>query len=96
MAKANVKRGQVKINLDKERTLFFNLNALCALEDMGINIAAIGDTVKMTQVRAILWAGLRHEDDELTLEDVGEFITMENIGEVSEAITAAFSSTGKK
>lgn len=96
MAKANVKRGQVTINLDKERVLFYNLNALCALEEMGVNIADLGTAVKMSQVRAILWAGLKHEDADLTLEDVGELITMDNINEVSEAISAAFSTKGKK
>lgn len=96
MTKANVKRGQVTINLDRERVLFYNLNALCALEEQGINVANLGEAVKMTQVRAILWAGLTHEDAALTLEEVGELITMENIQEVSEAITLAFSSKGKK
>lgn len=96
MTKANVKRGQAVINLDKERVLFFNLNALCALEEMGVDIAHLGESVKMSQIRAILWAGLTHEDAALTIEEVGNLITMENLQEVSEAITAAFMSKGKK
>lgn len=94
--KTNVKRGIVPITLDKERTLFFDLNALVALEEQGVDIATISEGVKMSQVRGILWAGLIHEDKELTIEEVGTMVTLENIQEVSEAVGKAFSANGKK
>lgn len=94
--KTNVKRGIIPITLDKERTLFYDLNALVALEEQGVDIAAISEGVKMSQVRGILWAGLIHEDKGLTLEDVGTMVTFDNINEVSEAIGKAFSANGKK
>lgn len=93
---ANNKRGQVKVKLDKERTLFFDLNALCALEEQGVNIADLEGGVKMSQVRAILWAGLKHEDAELTIEGVGALVTADNLEEVSTAIGKCFSANGKK
>lgn len=93
---SNSKRGKVKITLDKERTLFYDLNALVALEDQGIEVAKVSEGVKMSQVRGILWAGLIHEDKELTLEEVGSLVTIDNIQEVSDAIGTAFSTNGKK
>ncbi len=92
----NTKRGQVTISLDKERTLFYDLNALVALEEHGIDVAKIGEGVKMSQIRGILWAGLIHEDKELTLEEVGSMVTTDNLQDVSEAIGKAFSTNGKK
>lgn len=93
---AKNKRGKVKVNLDKERTLYFDLNALCLLEENGINITDLQNGVKMSQVRAILWAGLVHEDPELTLEAVGALVTADCLEEVSTAIGEAFSAGGKK
>lgn len=90
------KRGQIKLTLDKERTLYFNLNALVEIEELGIDLTKLSEGVKMSQVRAIIWAGLRHEDKDLTLEEVGELITPDNLPAVSEAIGKAFSSNGKK
>lgn len=92
----NTKRGQVTISLDKERILFYDLNALVALEEQGIDVSKIGEGVKMSQIRGILWAGLIHEDKELTLEDVGSMVTPDNLQEVSEAVSKAFSTNGKK
>lgn len=93
---SNTKRGQVTLVLDKERTLFYDLNALVNLEELGVDISKLQDGVQMSHVRAILWAGLVHEDKELTLEDVGAFVTIDNINEVSEKLTVAFNSNGKK
>ena len=94
--KTNLKRGIVPITLDKERTLYFDLNALVALEDQGINVATINEGVKMSQIRGILWAGLIHEDKDLTMEQVGAMVTFDNIQDVSDCIAKAFSTDGKK
>lgn len=88
--------GKVKINLDKERTLFYNLNALVLLEEQGIDISKLTDGVSMKAVRGIVWAGLQHEDKEITVADVGELITLENFETISTAIGEAFKSNGKK
>ncbi|MGV2685135.1 hypothetical protein GNF82_12120 [Clostridium perfringens] len=92
----NSKRGKVKITLDKERTLYFNLNALVSLEEQGVDVSKLDQGIKMSQIRGILWAGLIHEDADLTMDQVGEMVDFDNIEEVSKAISAAFSSTGKK
>lgn len=93
---SNTKRGKVKITLDKERNIYFDLNALVRLEELGVDVATLGNGVKMSQIRAILFAGLMHEDKELTLEEVGALVTMENMSEVSEAIGKAMQANGKK
>uniref|UniRef100_A0A6M3JYZ1 Uncharacterized protein n=1 Tax=viral metagenome TaxID=1070528 RepID=A0A6M3JYZ1_9ZZZZ len=91
---------KVKIILDKERYLFFDLNAMVAFEEQtGINILnpavqqqlALDMTPK--QLRAFLWACLLHEDSELTLEQVGSWLHGGNADtitkSINEAVTAA-------
>lgn len=80
------------IELDKERHLRYDLNALAEVEDafgsMGSAFAALRQG-SMKAVRCLLWAGLLHEDPDLTLHDVGALVTMENLGTVSDAIMPA-------
>lgn len=93
MANAN---GVVKIMLDKERTIKFSLNTLIEVEDnLGYSLAELGDNVSIRAMRTLLTAGLRHEDKELTEEIVGEFISMDNMGEVQEALADAMGGSPK-
>lgn len=90
---ANKHRGYVDIQLDKKRKLRYTMNALAEIEDaLGVTMGEI-DTVKMTikNIRVILWAGLIHEDPELTVEEVGNMVDLQNLDEVQEKITEAFS-----
>lgn len=92
---ANV-NGVVKIMLDKERTIKFSLNTLIEVEDnLGYSLAELGDNVSIRAMRTLLTAGLRHEDKELTEEIVGEFISMDNMGEVQEALADAMGGSPK-
>jgi len=84
----------VPIHLDRERHLKFDLNACCQIEKQtGKNyftlIAPGGLTA--TDLRAFLWAGLVHEDEELTVEAVGEMIRPGSIEHILEAIGKAVS-----
>jgi hypothetical protein len=93
MANAN---GEVKIMLDKERSLKFTLNTLIEVEDkLGHSLAELGDNISIRTVRTLLTAGLRHEDKELTEEYVGEYISMENMAEVQEALGDAMGGSPK-
>ncbi len=89
---ANKQRGIVEIELDKKRNLRYTMNALAEIEDqLGVSITEVGDidlTVK--NVRVILWAGLIHEDKELTQEEVGDMIDMGNFQYAQEKIAEAF------
>lgn len=99
---ANKQRGYVEVTLDKKRRLKFDLNALSELEDaLGKPVTQLNDgTVGMRELRAMVWAGLLHEDPDLTLRDTGELIDLERIEEitekVTEALTAAFPQGGGK
>lgn len=94
---ANKERGEVKVMLDKERVLKFTLNSLVYCEEQGVNIANMGAEkgVKLKDLRTLLFAGLMHEDAELTPEAVGNMIEINNIGAISESLNKAFGSVGK-
>lgn len=92
---ANEKRGLVKVMLDKERTLKFDLNALVDVEDnLGFSLAELEDKMSIKTLRVLLHAGLQHEDPELTLQDVGRMIDFENLSEVQEALSKALGGSG--
>lgn len=81
----------VKIVLDKERNLYFNLNSLEIIEELtGKTIDKITENLNMKSLKAIVYAGLIHEDKSLTVEAVGDMIGFNDISRVSEAIGEAF------
>ena len=99
---SNSNRGEVNIRLDKTRKLRFDFNALAEFEDlMGCSmIAAFQDFrdsrsgapgVSFKMVRAMLWAGLLHEDPKLTPREAGELLEQtdgdEMLDKMSYAIT---------
>lgn len=81
------------INLDKERHLKYNLNALITAEKItGKKLAELGGekgSFDLEFLRAMLYAGLIWEDKELTLEDVGDLIDMENLEYVTDRLGEA-------
>jgi len=80
------------IKLDRERTLRIDANALAdAEEKLGAPILEkIGrGRLGIREIRALLWAGLCHEDAELTLERAGDFITAESLTRISKALNGA-------
>jgi len=92
---ANIK-GETKIMLDKERTIKFTLNTLIEVEDsLGFSLSELGDNVSIRAMRTLLTAGLRHEDKELTEEFVGEYISMDAMAEVQEALADAMGGSPK-
>lgn len=95
---ANKQRGFVAIQLDKKRTLRYTLNSLAEIEDrLGVPLSEMGD-MKMTikNVRVILWAGLIHEDPELTEQEVGNMVDLENFQEVQDKVAEAFAMSQSK
>ncbi|MCG1029314.1 hypothetical protein J5S49_13535 [Virgibacillus halodenitrificans] len=84
---------EVKIQLDKERTYRLDLNAYFELdmlyedkEKTYHHLEADLLNMRPYAVRAFLWAGLVHEDPELTLEEVGKHIDVHNISQYSQVI----------
>lgn len=97
-----MKKG-VLIELDKPRNLRYGLNALVTIEEqIGKPLTGLDfNNVSVKDLRAILYAGLFHEDKELTPEKVAdlvdEFSSIETIsGKLGEAMTLAFGGTETK
>jgi hypothetical protein len=94
----NKERGEVKVHLDKERVLKFTLNSLVYAEDQGVDLQSMNSKntkLKLKDLRTLLFAGLMHEDSELTAEDVGGMIDIQNLKPISEALNKAFGAVGK-
>jgi Fe-S-cluster formation regulator IscX/YfhJ len=102
---ATKQRGYVPVKLDKQRKFKFGMNAFCALEEKGHDLAAMErDGVKFKDIRAMVWAGLLHEfkdDPEWTEEAAGDLVDQaENMQDVfkavSEAVALAFGQDPQK
>ncbi|HBV97781.1 MAG: hypothetical protein JL50_02930 [Peptococcaceae bacterium BICA1-7] len=88
----------IVIELDKPRNLRLGINALVLAEEIicrpvtQVNAKNAG----VREIRAMLWAGLHHEDKMLTLEQVGDFIEEAGLDYVSKKVTEALKEfTGK-
>ncbi len=92
MALHDVKPVSVSLTLDRPRTLLFDLNSFAELEDiygsMDQAFAAM-QSGSMKAARSLLWAGLLHEDETLTLRQVGALVTLDNMETVMDAISGA-------
>jgi len=86
----------------KQRHLRYDFNSLVALEDeLGVTVdkieSFVSGSVKLRDLRTLIWAGLVHEDDGITPKDVGAWIDFQNIEKISEkvgrALEAAFPPT---
>jgi len=67
----------ITIKLDKERHLKFGLKALKSIEKASGQSALSGEFWSVptaTNFSILLWAGLLHEDPELTIEQVDELV----------------------
>lgn len=80
-------RRTVTVQLDHERTLRYPLNAVCRFEESaGISITAAFNTPTMKVIRQLVWAGLIHEDPDLTVEAVGDMIDFGQLKDVFQQI----------
>ena len=87
----------VTIELDKPRTFRYGMNALIKIEELtGKNLTKLDlDNISVKDLRTIVYAGLFHEDKDLTPEKCADLIdeysdigTM--AGKLGEAMTLAF------
>ena len=88
----NKAKPEVKLMLDKERTIRFDLNAMCRFEEVtGKDIFGSEINFSSAQtLRTMLWACLTSDDPNLTLEYVGSLISFDNMNEVAEKLQEAF------
>lgn len=80
---------KILIELDRERELRLDLNAMAEFEEItGNSLFTIGD--KLTEarnVRALLFVALKSAKNEITIDEIGALITIANFGYVSEVIS---------
>ena len=93
----DVKSKDIKITLNDgvERTIKFTLNALAEREDRYGSVDEAFkqlDNNSIKAVRCILWAGLIHEDPELTEQQVGNLIDIQYMQELMASLNDAFDS----
>lgn len=83
-----------KSGVVRRRTLRYDLNALADFEqEVGMGFAQLMKSRAIfATTRAMLWAGLKHEDSSLTIERVGELLTqyMQLGGRVDEVLQTTF------
>ncbi|NFO71319.1 hypothetical protein FDC51_14385 [Clostridium botulinum] len=94
----DIKQAGIKVILDKERYVIFDLNALCELEEKYDSIEKALETLtpktgmpKMKDVRYIFYLGLKTDDEQLTEKKVGSLITLNNIEIITDVIGNAMS-----
>jgi hypothetical protein len=80
------------IRLDRERVLRLDLDAMDEAEQItGYNFLSGGLAgMNIRTLRALVWASLRRDDPALTLERVGELVTIGNLDEVCEVVLRAY------
>ena len=91
----DVKAEAVKITLTDgvERTIKFTLNAMAELEDRYGSVDEAFkqlDNNSIKAVRCILWAGLIHEDPDLTEQQVGNLIDIQYMQDLMTSLGSAF------
>lgn len=100
---ANPHKGDVELKAgDETYILRYSIDAICSLEsrlDKGFpQIAAEmsrADTMRLSVVREVLWAGMLEHQPEITIKQAGELIVSAGgavvvLGKVNEAFAAAF------
>lgn len=91
---------KVEITLDKKRKLAYPIMSLIRLKkEHGLELTDLQDEAKAQDIEVILkviWAGLIHEDQELTVEQVGYMIDIADLPEVSTKLTEVFQGMNQK
>ncbi|SDP92508.1 Phage tail tube protein, GTA-gp10 [Phyllobacterium sp. YR620] len=96
---ANPHRGQVAFKAgDSEYTLSFSINATCELEDhFDLPIGKVAEKlqknpaeVRMSDLRAFIWAALRDNHPEVDMIEAGRIATEAGVKPVITAITQCF------
>jgi len=84
----------------KEYNLRLDFNAICSFEKetgkgfLQFANALVKDgptSMQMSEARALIWAGILHENKYLKIDDIGDLMGFDNLGEVMTAIAEAIS-----
>lgn len=93
-------KGEVSLQVEEQTfQLVYDVNALCAIEDVLDKsvlevMTSIKGMPKLGLVRALVWAGLRRHHEQMSLNDAGDLVMAAGMGPalmaVQEGIQAAF------
>ena len=90
----------VEITLDKQRKLAYPVYSLIKLKkEHGIELKDLQDKEKaedLETILAIVWAGLIHEEKDLSMEDLGYMIDITALPEISKKISEIFAGMNEK
>lgn len=81
----------IPVELDRTRRVRYSLRTLRELcEEFGVDLDELDELeLKISTLGKFLWYGLRHEDPELTVEDVEDLVDMQNIQPLRDAVLEA-------
>lgn len=90
-----IPRVRINVELDRPRTLVISLNALCKAEEVTGESFLAGEPAfsSIRVMRALVWAGLLHEDPTLTLDQVGDLIEEAGTDVILGKIITAYSAS---
>ena len=83
---------RIPIMLDRERFMVFDFNALSLAEGVtGKNYmqAEVWQAPSFSDLRALIYGGLKQDDPKLTVEDVGAMLNLGNIEEITKQLEEA-------
>jgi hypothetical protein len=80
---------QVDLGDGKTRNLRYDLNAFCDLERVTGKSITEFSSPSITDVRALVWAGLLHEEPGLTEREVGALLGMADVQDVMGLVAEA-------
>ena len=79
----------------KQRTIRYDLNAMAEMEDRYGSVDKAFEALDSNSIKAVrfmLWAGLIHEDPDLTEKQVGGLIDMQYLGDLMQRLGVALDS----
>lgn len=86
----NVHKGEVEIELDKERVLRYKTSSLVEAENkLGKPIQNLGEEVGIKEISILLWAALLHENKNLTIEEAMDLMDYGEYEEITYKILEA-------
>ena len=85
---------RMKIDLDRPRTLIYDLAALRKFEELtGKSAFTFWNDLRATDVSAFLYVGLVREDPSITREESDALIDFSNLNDLTDIITKAYFET---
>ncbi|MCL6453550.1 MAG: hypothetical protein K6T78_07970 [Alicyclobacillus sp.] len=90
MPVSDVRLKKFTVELDKKRSLCYDLNAFAEIEErFGSLTEALDHLKEFKALRALLWIGLLHEDETLTERQVGATLTPAGVVSLAPVIADA-------